>query len=130
MTTMNSKMLVAALTTATLAIGATTAKADHYHRSCGGNYVSYAPRYYAPRYYAPVPVVYAASAYNYVAYRPVNYVQPAYYPAPQYYEYAPAPVYRSYYAPAQFGIGFGYSHGDYHGHHGHYGGGFTFRVGG
>lgn len=117
MTTMSSKVLVAAITTATLAMGATTAKADHYVRSCGG---SYAPTYYTPAY-ATAPVVYAAPAYGYAPYRPVTYVrQPVYYPAPRY--YAPAPVYRSYYAPSSFSFGFGYGRG---GHGGHYGGGFS-----
>ena len=134
MTTMGSKMLVAAFTTATLAMGATTAKADHYVRSCGGSYASYAPTYYAP-VYAPSPV-YAAPSYGYAPYRPVTYVQqPAYYPR----YYAPAPVYRSYYAPSSFSFGFGYNrgghggyggYGGYRGHGGHHGGGFSFRVGG
>jgi hypothetical protein len=118
MTTMGSKMLVAAFTTATLAMGATTAKADHYLRSCGSSYASYAPVYYSP-VYAPAPVVYAAPAYGYAPYRPVTYVQqPVYYPR----YYAPAPVYRSYYAPSSFSFGFGYGRG---GHGGHYGGGFS-----
>ncbi|MEK7757847.1 MAG: hypothetical protein AAB385_11615, partial [Planctomycetota bacterium] len=73
MTTMGSKVLVAAFTTATLSMGATTAKADHYVRSCGSSYASYAPTYYTP-VYAPVPI-YAAPAYAYAPYRPVTYVQ-------------------------------------------------------
>jgi len=149
MTTMNSKVLVAAFATATLAMGATMAKADHYVQSCGSSYGSYAPAYYRP-VYAPVPVVYARPAYVYAPYRPVTYVRPpVYYPAPRY--YAPAPVYRSYYAPSRASFGFGYSrgghgghygggftisgrHGGYggyrgHGGHGHHGGGFSFRIG-
>jgi len=137
MTTMNSKMLVAAVTTATLAMGATTANADHYPRSCGGGYPGYAPAYYPP-VYAPLPVVYAAPAYAYAAYRPITYARrPVYYPAPRY--YAPAPAYRSYYAPSSFSFGFGYSHGGHGGYRGHggqygnrpshYGGGVSFRVG-
>ncbi len=118
MTTMGSKMLVAVFTTATLAMGATTAKADHYPRSCGGGYPGYAPVYYPPPVYAPAPVVYAAPAYTYAPYQPVTYVRrPVFYAAPRY--YAPAPVYRSYYAPSSFSFGFGYSRG---GHGGHFGG--------
>lgn len=144
MTTSSSKMLIAAVTTATLAMGATTANADHYVRSCGTSYVSYAPTYYTPTYYAPAPVVYPAPAYGYVPYRPVAYARPVYYPAPRY--YAPAPIYRTRYAPSSHGFGFGYSSGG-HGRHysggfaysrgghygghrgGHHGGGFSFRVG-
>ena len=120
MTTMGSKMLVAAVTTATLAMGATTANADHYPRSCGGGYPGYAPAYYPPPVYAPAPV-YAAPPYAYAPYRPVTYVQqPVYYP--RYY----APVYRSYYAPSSFSFGFGYGRG---GHGRHYGGGFSISGG-
>jgi uncharacterized membrane protein YgcG len=132
MTTMNSKMLVAAVTTATLAMGATTAKADHYVRSCGVRYAGYAPAYYRP-VYAPAPVVYTAPAYAYAPYRPVTYVEePVYYPryyapAPVYRSYyAPAPVYQSYYAPSSFSFGFGYGRG---GHGGNYGGGFSISGG-
>jgi len=127
MTTMGSKMLVAAVTTAALAVGATTAKADHYVRSCGNSYASYAPAYY-PQVYAPAPVVYAAPAYAYAPYQPVTYVyEPVYYPR----YYAPAPVYRSYYAPAQYGFGFGYSNGGYGGYGGYrgHGGGFSISGG-
>jgi hypothetical protein len=135
MTTMNSKMLVAAFTTATLAMGATTANADHYPRSCGGGYPGYARVNYLPPVYAPAPVVYAAPSYGYgyAPYRPVAYVeQPVYYPryyapAPVYRSYyAPAPVYRSYYAPSSFSFGFGYSRG---GHGRNYGGGFSISGG-
>lgn len=129
MTTMNSRMLVAVVTTATLAMGGATAKADHYRRSYGGGYRSYAPAYYSPAYYAP-PVAYAP-AYGCAPYRPVAYVQPAYYPR----YYAPAPVYRPYYPSPRYGFGFGYSqggcggYGGYGGYRGH-GGGFSFHVGG
>jgi len=141
-------MLVAAFTTATFAMGTTTAIADHYPRSCGGGYPGYSPAYFPPPVYAPAPV------YAYAPYRTVTYVQqPVYYPR----YYAPAPVYRSYYSPSSFSFGFGYSKGGYggyggygvyrgHGGHGgyggyyghggnrghasHYGGGVSFRVGG
>jgi len=151
MTTMNSKLLVAAFTTAALAMGATTAKADHYYRRpYGTGYGGYASAYYSSPVYARAPV-YAAPAYGYgygngygcAPYRPVAYAQPVYYPAPRY--YAPAPVYPSYYSPSSFSFGFGYSkggcggYGGYGGYYGrggnrghasHHGGGFAIRVGG
>jgi len=129
MTTMLSRMLVAAgVGVAALAMGPATARADHYY---GGGYVSYGPTYYPSAYttvYAPAPVVYTTPAYSYtyaapVVYPSVSYVyRPAYYPPPVVYRsFAPAPVYRSYYAPSSFSFGFGY------GRSGHRGGGFAIR---
>ena len=133
MTTMLTRMLVAAgVGVAALAMGPATVRADHY---CGGGgYVSYGPRYYAPTYYAPAyspaPVVYTAPAYSYTYAAPVVYpsfsyaYRPAYYPpAVVYRSFAPAPTYRTYYAPSSFGFGFGYSRFSRH-----HGGGFSFHV--
>jgi len=106
---LSSKILIAAVIV-TFAMGV-TARADHYARSCGVRYVSYAPAYYRP-VYAPTPVVYTTPV-CYAPYRPVMYVeQPVYYPR----YYAPAPVYRTYYAPSSFSFGFGFGHA----HGGHY----------
>ena len=128
MTTMLSRMLVAAgVGVAALAMGPATARADHYYR---GAYVSYGPTYYPSAYttvYAPAPVVYTTPAYSYtyaapVVYPSVSYVyRPAYYPPPVVYRsYAPAPIYRSYYAPSSFGFAVG-------GFSGHRGGGFSIH---
>jgi len=122
MTKTGSKMLVAVVTMATLALGATTVNADRYARPYGRSYVRHAPAYYPPRCYAPAPVVYAPPSYSYC--RPMPYVQPVYYAAPRY--YAPAPVYQSYYAPSSFGIGFGYGSGS---NGRYYGGGFGYSSG-
>ncbi len=129
--TTTTKGLMTVVATIVLAVGASTAQAGHNYRSRGPRYgyAGYASPYYAsacyaPGYYAPAPV-YAAPAYSY--HRPVTYAKPVYYSAPRY--YAPAPVYRSYYAPARWGLGFGYGHGGHHGH-GHHGGGFSFYIGG
>ena len=110
---LSSKILIAVVT---ITMGATTAKADHYVRSCGISHVSYAPTYYRP-VYAPAPVFYTTPVY-YAPYRPEPVYYPRYYaPAPVYRSYyAPVPVYRSYYAPSSFGFGFGYVHsGHYRG---------------
>ncbi len=129
MTTMSSKMLVAVFVTATLAMGATMARAAHYPRSCGGGYPGYAPVYYPPPVYAPAPVVYAGPSYGYgyTPYRPVTYVQaPVYYPR----YYAPTPVYRPYYAQPSVSFGFGYGRGGHGGYVDYRGRGGGFAISG
>lgn len=120
----NAMKLAVVLATAGLGFGATTAKADHRVRSCGGGYASYAPSYYAP-VYAPAPVVYAEPVVTYVQpasyYRPVTYVsRPVYYPPVQLRRsyYAPVRSYGGYYRPS----GVGFSYGSRHR-------GFSFSIG-